>query len=231
MVKAHQIVDILDEEPSYDNDLNPFPPHTAEELANSPPIAYRIQTRQSPYLDVFLGHLTTGITIDSGATGNMIRQSTANLLGAKVTPSSQSVHQADGSSTLKVTGETRVSLSRDKHLFYFEGLVVQDLDVELLAGTPFIELNDIAIRPAKREVILGDGSSYTYGSFCYQQPNATARYAFLLRATPSTQTIWPGEYLEVELLDDAPSDCEYALQPHIVTAGPKRPIWPDPSIV
>ena len=36
-----------------------------------------------------------------------------------------------------------------------EGLVVEDLDVEVLAGTPFVETNDVAVRPARREIHLG----------------------------------------------------------------------------
>jgi hypothetical protein len=36
----------------------------------------RIQVRQSPYLDTFYGHVPVRLTIDSGATGNMIRTST-----------------------------------------------------------------------------------------------------------------------------------------------------------
>ena len=35
-------------------------------------------------------------------------------------------------------------------MFQYEGMVVENLDVEVLAGTPFIEANDIAVRPAKR---------------------------------------------------------------------------------
>ena len=33
-----------------------------------------------------------------------------------------------------------------------------------LAGTPFMVSNDIAVRPAKRQVILGDGTIHNYGS-------------------------------------------------------------------
>ena len=54
--------------------------------------------------------------------------------------------------------------TRDTHTFQFEGLVVEDLDVDILAGTPFMSVNDIAVRPARRQVILGDGSTFTYGS-------------------------------------------------------------------
>lgn len=55
----------------------------------------RVQIRQSPYIDAFLAHHSVRITIDSGATGNMIRSDVASNLQAVVTPSSQYAHQAD----------------------------------------------------------------------------------------------------------------------------------------
>ncbi len=107
---------------------------------------FRIQTRQSPYIDMFYNHHPVRITIDSGATGNMIQHSTAQRLGSPISASSQSVHQADGSSPLNVIGETQVSLYRDSIEYVFQGLVVENLDVDVLAGTPFMEANDIACK-------------------------------------------------------------------------------------
>lgn len=80
--------------------------HTIYEATSSDedhqPIAIsRIQVRQSQYFDVYLGHHPVRLTIDSGATGNMIRASTATYLNAAITRSSQSAHQADCSSPLK----------------------------------------------------------------------------------------------------------------------------------
>jgi hypothetical protein len=49
-------------------------------------------------------------------------------------------------------GETTLTFSRDGRGFYFEGLVIRDLDVEILASIPFMETNDVAIRPAKHQV-------------------------------------------------------------------------------
>ena len=49
-------------------------------------------------------------------------------------------------------------------MFQFDRLVVENLDVEVLAGTPFMEANDITVHPAKRLITLPDGSSFTYGS-------------------------------------------------------------------
>ena len=48
------------------------------------PEIQRIDVRQSPYLDAFCGHHMVRLTIDSGTTGNMIRQSTAVRLGCDI---------------------------------------------------------------------------------------------------------------------------------------------------
>ena len=51
--------------------------------SDAPPLVNRVQVRQSPYLDAFHNHNSVRITIDSGATGNMIRASTVQYLGLK----------------------------------------------------------------------------------------------------------------------------------------------------
>ena len=237
IVKARQILGILDDESEADDNLDTgLPICDAEgEEPSSGAVAYRVQTRQSPYMDVFHGHHVIRATIDSGATGNMIRYSLVKRLGFQIVPSAQSVHQADGCSKLHVVGETRISFTRDNREFKFEGLVVENLDVDVLAGTPFMELNDIAVRPAKREVTLGDGTTYTYGSTTTTEVNTAARRAFVLRAPTPSQTIWPGEFLEVQLPDGAQADSEYAIEPRTDARSARRlklsQVWPPPSIV
>ena len=139
MVKARQIVCILDDEQDTNCDLDPDPPCPETTLPTPDVVAYRVQTRQSPYMDVFHGHRVVRITIESGATGNMILHSTTKHLVCPIISSAQSVQQADGFSQLQVVGEIRTSFTRDNTDFTFEGLVVEDLDVEVLAGTPFTE--------------------------------------------------------------------------------------------
>ncbi|KAJ8311270.1 hypothetical protein KUTeg_011180 [Tegillarca granosa] len=81
----------------------------------------RVQIRQILYLDVFCSHQTVRLTLDSGATGNMIRYSQAVSLGIKIKATSQSAHQANGSSTLKVVGEIHTTFTRDgKDLFLMD---------------------------------------------------------------------------------------------------------------
>ena len=232
MVKARQIMDIVaaeSDEYSGEDDTRPREP-VAEQL---PPgaVSYRVQTRQSPYFDVFYGHYTVRVTLDSGATGNMIRHATAVRLGLRITPSAQSVHQADGSSPLRVMGETRTAFTRNGKELRFEGLVVADLDVEVLAGTPFMEAHDITIRPAKREVSIGDDATFVYGSAA--GVGAAARRAFVLRAPPQANVIWPGGFIELQLPEGAESDADYAIEPRTdaVRRSDDAQLWPRPDIV
>ena len=56
-----------------------------------------VQIEQSPYfkLDVFHGHDTVQLTIDSGATNNMMRTLCAQYLGIKISRGIQAVRQAE----------------------------------------------------------------------------------------------------------------------------------------
>ena len=78
-------------------------------LSPPPPSALRIQVRQFPYLDTFYRHNPVRITIDSGATGNMIRLSTVQKLNVEICKSAQSAFQTNESSPLKLIGETKLS--------------------------------------------------------------------------------------------------------------------------
>ena len=237
ITKARQIADILDD--PHDPETTPNvaePDSDTDDTGPSPsPKVLRIQTRQSPYLDMFYSHYPVRITIDSGATGNMIRHTVVQRLGCHMTSSSQSVHQADGSSPLHVVGETRFSFNREGRDFTFEGLVVENLDVDVLAGTPFMETNDIAVRPAKRQVILGNGSIISYGSQHPATVNSAACRAIVLRSPPKSMTIWPGEFVEVDLPSDVPPDSEYALEPRTDSPSIRKlsasQLWPTPRIV
>ena len=252
MVKARQIANILDDEgDDYEEPLphdpsqevveegsyNPnYPePYTAPSLTPT----YRVKVSQSPYLNAFYDHIPVRIVLDSGATGNMIRKSLVTRLGLPTANSRQSAHQADGCSPLSVVGETRFHLSRDGHTFYFEGLIIEDLDVEILAGIPFMTSNDITIRPAKTQISLGDGTTWSYASLSKVTPDTathSVRRAQVIRA-PSVQTIiWPGEYIEVDVPPELSSDeIPLALEPRsdapFNSKKKDTALWPPPSLV
>ena len=94
----------------------------------------------------------------------MIRLTLAKNIEAPIKKSTQIAYQADGKSALNVIGETTMTFTRDNLSFKFHALVVEDLDVDVLGGVPFIDCTDITIRTAKHLVFLSDGSHVQYGS-------------------------------------------------------------------
>lgn len=235
MVKARQIANIF-EDPD-DDVYETAPAETASDVHTVPvPLStLRVQVRQSPYMDIFYGHHTARVTIDSGATGNMIRLSTATALGVDIQTSSQSAHQADGSSPLKVVGETRMTVSRQDQEFTFDGLVVENLDVDILAGIPFMEANDVSIRPSKRLIMLGNGDTFTYGSVDSPGDKHTVRRACVLRAPTASTTIWPGEFLELPVPEEySRGDNVFAIEPRCDNRSNPSTMtsaWPQPGVL
>ena len=203
---------------------------------DSTPSNRRVLVSHSPYINTFFLHHPVRVTIDSGAETNMIRESVATAIGAKITPSSQMALQADGRSSLSITGETRLALIREGKEFTLEALVVQDMDVDVLAGVPFMVCNDITIRPAKRQVMFADGTVFLYGSGQERQgPHAVRRtQAFLLRAPPTTTTIWPGNFVEIAIPSDF-GDMPLAIEPRMdltrYSSAGETNVWPKPDII
>ena len=248
MTKARQIIGAYDD-PVCDTETGNHADHISSEdqttnfahVSNdehtvSDSSTLRVAVRQSPYMDLFCEHLPARLTVDSGATGNFMRASVAKHLAADIKKSTQSAHQADGSSPLKVTGETKVTFTRDKHNFVFEGLVVENLDVDILAGIPFMEANDVHIRPAKHQVLVGDHTVYHYGASNEATTHHTVRRAHVIRAPPDDTTVWPGHYIEITLPDElATSDTIYALEPRTDFVKSRQikvtELWPQPDLV
>ena len=83
--------------------------------------------------------------MDTGAETNLIKHSLAHFLGVKIRKSTQTARQADGVTPLNIVGETSFTVSRDGINLLLEALVVSDIDVDILAGTPFMIANDISV--------------------------------------------------------------------------------------
>ena len=91
------------------------------------------------------------------------------------------MYQADGQSSLNMIGETNITLSRDNHCFTLEALVVDNIDVGVLAGVPFMTVNDI--RPSQRQILLSDGTILEYCAQPFHGAHAVRRaHACVLRA-------------------------------------------------
>jgi hypothetical protein len=206
---------------------------------DSPVSTRRVQVSPSPYMYMFYGHHQLRLTIDTGAETNLIKESVAIGMGAKILRSNQMSYQADGKTQLNVIGEVHLQLQRDHHRFYLEALVVSNLDVDVLAGIPFMDANDIGVFPKRKEIILKDNQVVPYGNSAIPDVSHTRRLtiAQVLRAPAYPTTIWPGEYVEVDLppLPDMVDDIPLALEPRTDTPVMKSVkdshVWPHPDIV
>ena len=179
---------------------------------------------------MFHGHVPIQVTLDSGATGNLISSHAAKHIGAHIQPTSQGAHQADGNSPLEVVGETHLTLTMDHKVFHFEGLVVNNLDGDTLGGVPFMAHNDISVRPARREVVFGDGSAVTYPSD-NTTGTPTIRRAIVLGAPSHSSTIWPGEYISIDIPSNQCTDRDqsYILEPRYDSKSSHD--WLEPQVI
>ena len=148
--------------------------------------AHRVSIVQSPVLRTFYNEHPIQLTLDTGATSNMVCASSATAYGFPVSPASQMARQADGVTPMDVVGEVHCSLARGSSTFELDALVVRQLDVDILAGNPFLSKNDIAIRPAKRKILIGGTDVVHYGQPAKSIPHSAARRTQSFSAVHST---------------------------------------------
>ena len=118
-------------------------------------IINQVNIDASPVLELQLDDITCDVTLDTGATCNLMREQKAIEINAKIRPTTQKVRMADGTSSLDVVGETEITLYRNNKPYYLSAIVCRNTDTEILAGMPFMKVNDVAVRPFSDEIILG----------------------------------------------------------------------------
>ena len=91
-------------------------PVLTTEQSNAP-TALRVSIIQSPVLNTFYHEHPVQLTLDTGATSNMVCASVAKLYGLRVTPASQMARQADGVTPMGVAGEVRCTLTCGQRTF------------------------------------------------------------------------------------------------------------------
>ena len=139
----------------------------------------------------------------------------------------------DGVTPLNVVGETQHMLSRDNLDLHLDALVVKDLDVDVLAGTPFMTTNDIAVRPAKNQIRI-DEIVIHYGAENVNRPQyhkIRRAQTYVLRAPPVSTTVWPGEYIQLSI-PSALNDLVVAVEPRYDQKSTEHyQEWPQPAII
>ena len=209
---SRQVLGTEPEEPSSDYEVEATPDESHSYRVKSSP-TNRVSVKQSPHLKAFFDHHPLLLTLDTGAETSMIKTSVAQAIGASIQKTTQKALQADGVTQLKVVGEVHLTLSRNNLCLHLDALVVDNLDVDVLAGTPFMITNDISLRPAKQQVtVQGNEISY-YGVSKSSECTISIRrtHAVVLRAPSPSSVVWPGQYLELDLPDYVDSDSVLAI--------------------
>ncbi len=125
------------------------------------PSARRVDIVPSLYLNLYYNQHPVCVTLDTGAT-NTVRTSLANAICIPIRPPTQSARQADGITPLKVVGEIHCTFSRSGSSYDLDALVVDNLDVGILTGNPFLHKNDIVIRVATCEITVAGVHTFKY---------------------------------------------------------------------
>ena len=121
----------------------------------APSIQRRVLTRRSPYMNVFYNEIPVRLCLDSGAESNLMSHRFAIYIEVAVEPTRQGAVQADESTPLNIIGEVKgITLKRGAHSFSLDALVTRDDVGDVIAGSPFLETNDIALRPARKQIII-----------------------------------------------------------------------------
>ena len=178
-------------------------------------------------MDVFHGHRDVRVTIDSVATGNMIRHWRetpwmSNYIKCSVRPAVRWLFSASGGRR-----DTK-NLPPWHHRLYIRGTCCRGSWCRSACRDPFYGERE-------RECYLAMALSTHTGPRPHpvpSQPFAEPLYSVLLILP---KTVWPWEFLEVQLPDDAPPDSEYALEPRTdaPTLRNLKPsqLWPQSSVV
>ena len=164
----------------------------------------RVDIISSPCMEVEVSKKDADITLDTGAESNLIRKSEARRLKLEIIPTVHKANMADGVSPMQIDGEVHFNVTRKcpvtnhTHSFQFDGLVVKDLNCAILGGMPFLDRNDIYIRPNANSVYLGDCCNFKYISI---KRCASVRAATILRI-PRQMCILPGSSISIPVPPD-----------------------------
>ena len=125
----------------------------------------RVTTCKSPIMQCFYRHIAISLCLDTGAETNLISESITKLLNLQYSKTDQGALQADEKTPLNVIGEvTGVKINKGAFVFTLDALVIKSDLSYIVAGEPFLELNDIALRPARRIIIVQGRETIPYCS-------------------------------------------------------------------
>lgn len=145
----------------------------------------------------------------------MIKASADRNINTLIKKTYQQALQADGVTPLAVIGETHLSVSGARKQLTHDALVVEDLDVQVLAQTPFMITNDISLCPGKRRIPIQSSEVLVYNSDASADSRAHAvrrSQSFVLRSSSPASHPPPRDFLEFNVPPDLGPDCTLAIE-------------------
>ena len=86
-------------------------------------------------------------------------------MGLVFSKTNQGAQQVDMKTPLPIVGEiSGVKIPKGAHVFILDALVTKDDIGDIVAGAPFLERNDVALRPAKHQIIIRGREIVSYDS-------------------------------------------------------------------
>ena len=165
-IEAVEGEDFADEFDDYDGEDRLDTRDNSNSIDNpAPAVQRRVITRKSPYMNVFYNEIPTRLCLDSGAESNLMSERFAIYISIPIQRTNQGAVQADESTPLNVIGEVKgITLKRGANVFTLDALVTKDDIGDIIGGAPFLETNDIAIRPARKQIIIRGREVIPYSS-------------------------------------------------------------------
>ena len=209
-----------------------IPDHDAKRVIEHV-ITCTVSTDASPTLNLSKNNKSYQFILDTGCTGNIFDDVTANDLNCEIKPTRQRARTADGK-MMNIVGETEITLYRDSKPYHLSALVCSD-PTDLLLGVPFLKDNDIAIRPATNQLIINGKEFIHYDPVRKARPvKANLVTQFVIQSS-KRQIILPGES-GIFSVHGLVSDEEIAVEPRWNThcnkmATKDSELWPRPQIV
>lgn len=134
-------------------------------IPSLPSIHRRVTTCKSPVMQCFYRHIPISLCLDTGAESNLISEQIAKIMNLQYSKTDQGALQADEKTPLAVIGEVSgIKINKGAYVFTLDALIIKDSIGYIVAGEPFLEENDIAVRPAKRIIIIQGRETIPYGS-------------------------------------------------------------------
>ena len=126
----------------------------------------------------------------------MIKASCAEKLKVSIVPASQLASQADGHTPLRVLGEVHMKVSWGMHACSLDALVINTLEIDILAGNNFLSMYDIVPRLATKEIIFGNSEIMKYNQQPQRKTTNARRIPAHLVHSP-TKTVLLGDYITI----------------------------------